>query len=417
MAADSRYGRLGLEIDWKAPQDVSQNVRPGEHVIDVAGYFRGATITETLALAVEFLAQAEIEEPLPWVSATYPSLDGYYLTQDLSIDANWRNAALIDPGWIEFRARLKREGSHSQAKLLSELGYVSAVEDHSTTPSYSWAPPVGAQSVDAGNTGPVLVTRTTTDGDITVATDMTVGTIPTWSVAPSGYFAGACYIYAADVLRAGLDLPMDAADWVIGNGLVEVRPSAFQGTSDGGIQFRAYDGAAWGDWLNFQINHAGTNTIGKWHFVTIMGDTAGEVRLRIQRDAEEDTTPTTTLHELDFKLRRGMPFVECVYKFTGAAATHALEANETDTATRPGGTASYALLDTLDSVGNQILFGTPKAFTLSGLEIQIDVASQEMPFWIGAAINDAANGTGNGPADLAEQYVGQVAETVKAARR
>ena len=418
MAVDTRFGRLGLEIDWDAPQRLTQNVRPGEWIDDVTGRFRGATLADTLALAAEFKAQAEIQEPLPLVSTTYPDINGFYLIQDVDVSADYRNAALIAPGWIDFRLRAKREGSYSQTKLQSVLAMVSAVEDFSTTPDYTFAPPIDAKAFDAGASAPTLITRKSEDGDHEqVATGMTVGTSPTWSVDPASYYGGAVKIWAGDVLRAGLDMPMDPTDWMIGNGMVQVRPSTFQGTSDGGLQFQFHDGGGWGDWVNFQINHAGTNTIPAWEFVTIMGNTASQGRIRIQYSANETPTSTTSLHELDIKVRRGSPIVTMLYKYTGAAATHAVELNETGTATRPGGTASYAYWDTLDSVGNRIVFGCPKAFTLSGLEIQLNSTSQHMPFWVAAAIDAAANGTGNGPADLAEQYVGQVAETVKAARR
>ena len=83
--------------------------------------------------------------------------------------------------------------------------------------------------------------------------------------------------------------------------------------------------------------------------------------------------------------------------------------------TRPGGTASYVYLDTLVS-GDRIVYGTPKAFTLATREIQLNATAKYMPFWIGAEVDQPAD-AGNQDSDLAEQYVGQVAEVVRAVRR
>lgn len=418
MATDTQFGRLGLEIDWDAPQRWRHSIRPASWLDDVSGRFRAANLADTLALAGEFARQAEIQEPLPLLSATYPDIDGFYIIDSIELDADWRNAALITPGWVGFRLRAERQGSYSQTKLQSLLSMVDAVEDFATTESFWWAPPIGAKAVDAGTTAPTLISRDGEDGiNALVATDMTAGTNPTWSVDPADYFNDAVEIWAGDILRAGLDMPMDPADWVMGNKHMQIRPSVFQGSSDGGLQVRFHDGTTWGTWVNFQINHAGVNTIPEWDFVTIMRNTAGIGTIRMSRDASESPTSTTAIHELDLTLRRGGRLVTGLYKYTGVAATHALEANESDTATRPAGPASYVYLDTLIDGDDRVCYGMPKAFGLSGLEIQLSSTSQHMPFWIGAAVDDAANGTGNGPADLAEQFVGQVGETVKPARR
>ena len=261
MATDTQLGRLGLDVEWGAPKRVGRSADGTGQIYRVSGAFRGATLAQTLALGGEFIAQAEIQEPLPFISATLADLNGFVVINDLDVDEDWRNAARQGKGWIEFDMTLDRKGSYSQTKLMSILAMVSAVEDHATTPSYSWAPPIGALAVDAGTTAPTLITRATAAGDIVVATDMTVGTWPTWSVDPASYFDGAVEVWAGDRLRAGLDMPMDPTDWYISNDIMQIRPSVYQGSSDGGLQVRFHDGTAWGDWTDFDIYWAGTNVV------------------------------------------------------------------------------------------------------------------------------------------------------------
>ena len=347
---------------------------------------------------------------------TDTDINGFYFVESVRIDSLADYVPFQGDPVFTFEASLQFIGDYASAKGQSIYARVPGTEDFSTTPSYWWAPPIGAQAVEIGDADSTDVDRDGADGTISVSTDIDDDCNPTWSVAPDSLYDGACYIYAGDQLRVGRKVPMDPTDWYIGNGLMEVRPSAYQSTSDGELQFRFHDGTAWGDWTNFQINWAGTNKVPSWNFFNVIWSQPELVIVRLQRDAAEAPFSQRKLHELDITLRRGGRHVSCVYKFTGTAATHALESTETDTATRPGGTASYAYLDTLIS-GDRIVYGTPRDFTLSGLEIQLDSADQSFPFWIGAAVDNASTGTGNGPADLAEQFVGQSPERVRIVNR
>lgn len=348
---------------------------------------------------------------------TDPDIDGFYYVEAIQIDALAEYVPFQGDPVFTFSASVKYVGDYTSAKGQSIYGRVSGVEDFSTTPSYWWAPPVGAQAVEIGSADSVDVDREGADGTISVSTEIDADCNPTWSVAPDSLYGGACYLYGGGEFRVGKKTPMDPTDWYIGNSLMEIRPSAYQGTSDGELQVRFHDGDGWGSWTDFQINWAGTNKVPSWNFFTVLWYQPELLIVRLQRDAQEAPFSKRKIHELDIAIRRGGRFGSFIYKFTGAAATHSFQSNESDTITRPA-SASYVYLDTLltsgDGVtGDRIVYGCPSDFTESGLELEIDDAAQTMRFWIGAAIHNAANGTGNGPADLAEQFVGQSPERVR----
>lgn len=411
-----KLGRVGLDVDLDDPQEVSYRGTTDGRTVRIGGYFRAASLAETKILRSEILAQ--VGQLIPLTYTTDDGLDGVAILEDANVDLDWQDGALLGKGFFRFDVTVTFLGSFSEIEFQSLLSMVDAAEDHATTASFWHSPPVGAQAYSAGGATPTLIERSAVDGDVLLAYDIPTGTHPTWSVDPADYYTGAVEFYAADYLRAGRDMPMDPTDWYITNGLMEVRPSTFQGTSDGEIEVRFYDGTAWGSWIDFKVVWAGTNDVPSWNFVTCLRNTPESVTVRLVRDAAESPFATTAKHELDITLRRGGVFASCVYKFDGSGQTHKVVRATTDGATRPGGTASYVTDNGVIS-GDKWVLGTPKAFTADTTEggVELDSTSQVMPFWIGAAIDNASNGSGNGPADLAEQYVGQVAEQVRAVRR
>lgn len=101
--------------------------------------------------------------------------------------------------------------------------------------------------------------------------------------------------------------------------------------------------------------------------------------------------------------------------YTGAAATHAVARDAADAST-----LTVAGIHDNDLIGgHKWVLGTPKAFAhdAPNAKITLTAAAQTFPFFIGGAIDNAANGSNDGPADVCDQYVGWVSETVRAIRR
>jgi len=402
------FGRLALP-DYTQWQMQSRN---GKHIDRLTLWLQGASLAATKNLRTELRGHES-----DYIAISYSSdsdVDGFYYVDSVRITSAARQASLQNTGLFRADISVSFVGDYASTEIQSLLTQISADEDHSVTPSYWWAPASGAKAVNAGSTTTTLVERIG-DATLDVAYDISADINPTWSVAPSAYYTGAVEFYAGDVLRTGTEMPMDPADWYIGNDLMQVRPGNFQVGSNGRLQVRFNDATSWGSWVSFQINNAGSNTIDSWDFVTCLVNTPSLVVVRLIRDALEAPFATTALHQLDIALRRGGVHTDCIYSYTKVNGTHALEADETDTATRPGAAGNYVYLDTLVS-GDRIIYGCHKAYALSGLEIQLSSSASHMPFFIGAGINDNSD-AGNQASDIADQAVGQSPEVVRPVRR
>lgn len=410
-------GRVGLDVEIGSPARWTQRAAGPQGVNrteTISGELRASSLANTKALRSELLAQ--VGQLVPILSDDDSTLNGIYLLDSADVDLDAYDGPLNDVGVAMFTVTATRVGSFSEVEFQSLLGMVDAAEDFSTTASYWHSPPVGTKAYSAGAASPTLIERATEDGDILTAYDIPEGTHPTWSVDPADYYDGAVELWAGSRLRAGRDMPMDPADWEINAKTMKVRPGAVTGSSNGEIEVAAWDGA-WNTWVPFKITWAGTNDVPSWDYVSVLRNTPEVVAVRLVRDAAESPFATTAKHELDITVRRGCRLVSCVYKFDGSAQTHAVARASSAAATRPGGTASYITFNTLVD-GDRWMLGCPRAFTANGTtgEIELDTASKSMPFWIGVAVNNASSG-GNGPADLAGQYVGQSGEQVRAVRR
>lgn len=350
------------------------------------------------------------------------TVNGFYYVLQVNIREHEPGSGVFD-----FDAQLEFKGDYGTGKGQSILNRIPSAEDFTITEEFWWAPPVDALAVEIGDADSVDIDRDIlVDGSpdtISVSTEIDDDCNPTWSVDPEDIYKGGCYVHVEDKFRVGRRVPMDPTDWYIGNGIMEIRPSVYQGASDGGLQYRFHDDTDWGAWTEFEIRWAGTNDVPSWNFFRVLWYQPELVAIRLERDASEAPFSQRKVHQLDIQLRRGGVLAPHVYKFSGAAATHAIESQESSTLTRSGGTAqSYVTVDDLltsgdGTTGDRLVYGCPNDFTESGMEIELDDAATLMKFWVGAAIHDAANGSGNGPADLAKQFVGMVAERVRIVER
>ena len=126
--------------------------------------------------------------------------------------------------------------------------------------------------------------------------------------------------------------------------------------------------------------------------------------VRTVRDAET-SPPSAHRHELDIAVRRGAPYAACYYKYTGADSTHSVFRTATDAATAAAGYIKDA--DTISAHTQDTTNGG----------IVPTVSSKYFKFYIGAAIDNAANASGDGPNDIRDQYTAWGSETVRAVRR
>lgn len=406
-------GRIGVDVEIEEVEGWNHRRGKVDDQITLTGELRAATADDTDYLRTELANQAGM-----LIAVTYshdPILDGFYILERVTIGSEpW---SYDDEKFYRFSCELKRIGSEASTELQSLITAADIQNDFGTTPQYFHATPPGALAYSAGAGNPTEISRVSEDGAMSVYLDVSASEDPAWAISPANYYKAAAEIWTQDRLRAGRELLVnDPTDWYLTNGLMQVRAATFQDTSNGRIQTRWYDGTAWGTWIDWKITWSATSDIPQWHYLTVVRNTPEVVQVRLVRDAA--TVPASAQrHTLDISLRRGSRFASFVYTYFNAQ-DHRVGRNVTDAASRPGGDASY-ITDTGLIDGNRWVLGCPFDFTADTTNghITLDVANDVFPFFIGAAIDDAANDSGDGPADLTKQYTGYVAESVRAVRR
>lgn len=405
-------GRVGMDVEISHPHAFTESrTMDGGRQMLIKGFLKSDLIAKTIALRTELM-----EQQGQLIALTYsldPTWNGFYILTDTrveSIPVSYRGA-----GFYQFEALVLRIGSDSRTELQSLLSGAGVTNSHSLGGQLWHATPPLALAYDAGTTTPTEHTRTSEDGAMGVYLGVSVNQDPTWSISASNYYKAAVKVTTQSRVRSGLDTKSDPADWELQNGLIRIRPQTYQSVSNGFFDFQFYSGSVWSQAITFKIVFSNTTDIPKWHYVSIIRNTPEMATVRIIRDAET-SPPSAYRHVLDFTLRRGAPFVSCHYTFKSpTSALHAVARTTADAAT--AGTGHIRDNGVID--GHRWILGSPRGITndLTNGKIILSVASTTFPFFIGAALNDAASGSGSGPTDVTNQYIGWCSETVRAVRR
>lgn len=404
-------GRVGLDVELGHPSEWTERARfESGREITIRGFLQAATASEVAALRTELLEQTG-----KLIAVTYsldPEFSMFAVTTEVRIDTMPTSYRI---NFFPFEIALFRIGSDSRTELQSLLTGATIVNAHSLTPQPWHAIPPAALAYNAGiGVAPTETSRDAEDGTMGIFLDIDPTEDPSWSVSPASYYGGAVKVLTQGRVRAGQDVRNGPADWSLENGLIRIRPVPYQGTSTGELDMYLYSGSAWSTAIRWKIMWSGSTKIPKWHYMTIVRNDPEMAIVRLVRDAET-APPSAHRHTLDLVLRRGAPFVACYYQYSGGIATHGVARDSADTCT----TQTWGLKDDATISGHRWVLGTPQAHTQNTTTGQItaSVSSRYFKFWIGGAINDAADATGDGPADLAKQYAGWVSETVRAVRR
>lgn len=404
-------GRVGLDVEMGHPSELTEerNIESGRNLV-LRGWLMATSQSTTLALRSELVDQIG-----QLVAVTYtldPTMDGFYIPTDVRIEAIL--GSFRGRGAYRFEISLLRIGTDARTELQSLITGAGITNSHSIAGDLWWAAPPSALAISTGVTSVVEFARASEDGSFGVFLGVSTDDDPSWSITPANYYKAAAKIYTAGRLRAGQDFRNDPANWELNNGVIRVRPVTFGGSSTGRFDVNFHNGSTWGTDIRFKLRWIDTTDIPAWHYMTCMRNSPELVIIRIVRDAET-APPSAERHVLDIQLRRGAPFISCYYTYTGAAGTHAVARDSVDAATAGNG----FIKDTGTIGGHRWVLGSPRAVALDTTngKVTLSVAAQTFPFFIGAAIDDAADGSHNGPNDLAWQYVGHMSETVRAIRR
>lgn len=413
--ANLKIGRIELPME---PSNWTISRQPDSQSYTFEGFIIGTSLATTQYFRNELMNQHGAMVPVVWDKDTW--FNGYYYLMEIEVET--LEASYLRFGAYPFRAGLYRVGGFASTELQSLITSGDRVNDFNTTPAPFHAPPVGTLAYDAGNQTAIEVVRATVDGNISTFHNIDTTHDPSWSVEPADYYKGGVYIYTDGVLRAGTEQPAnDPTDWYMGNGLIEVRPVTYQSASNGRYEIRAWNGSAWSAWKAFRLTYQGQYVIPSWHYMTIVRNTAEAGVVKLIRDAA--TVPASAhRHTLDILLRRGAPYIECIYTYSGPPDRNQVGPHVATAASRPSTDSSYVYGSTTHD-GHRWFLASVYNFTLNSTgstgptgNIWMDDDNRVMPYANGFVINNSTAATEN-VVGLVQSYAGPVAETVRAIRR
>jgi len=324
-----------------------------------------------------------------------PERNGYYqLTASASTITEY-HGDMITAVW---KATLARLGSIGEVDIQSRLTGVRRLNDFGLAGEQWHAPAIGHFGYYTGATTPGSMTRATTDGTITVYRGVPLPPPARWGCDPANYLHGRVRVTdtAAGLEVEGTGRALPAGAWSLGNGIVNVVPTA----SGGVIDVQAYTGGAWHSKL-WNITVAGSG-VATWDSATILRNDLEHAILRLTSSRAPGRAT------LDLALRRGGRTLEG-YLQTGTAATLAvyLRTLETNTSAAASG---YVTATGNDADGNRFAAGSARTFTAHANGGVSKAATTALDFWVGVVAGGASPASGDAATDLRNQYIGALAE-------
>jgi hypothetical protein len=426
--ADLTIGRIGLQdVDLDRVEQMKEvnDARQGR-AIRVKGHLRASSLAETNYLR-DSLMTIRPGSLIPITHTTDTEIDGFYRFGWASVELAAEDAALNDPGYMSFEFVAYRLGEENDIWFQSRLtGTVRSNDigliESEVTPIL--APPTGFSNWWQGSTENyhAVASRETTDGSTMsffYDTDLYTGANPRWSASPSDYYNGAVTLEAEGYLRPGLSIPNDTTGWVLGNSLVKIG-----GKSNGYFDFHCWDGTQWDTAQTIGLTYdTSSGIVSSWDTIACLRNDPHAVVVRLMGAWQGSTQRKT--HVVDITLRRGARHVEFRSNRGGSAQSAMLMRHSTDWTgngtvfTPTGASAAIGLLSgSIDQ--NRYLMMTPSGSsatwsTSAGIIGTTDVRSQSFAY--GAVVNSASPGTANDSTAIALQYMGSIAEEVRAVYR
>lgn len=349
----------------------------------------------------DFLALQGTMQPI--VFSDKPELNGFYWVE--SVSSTYDKWMPDNVGVLPWSMTVSQAGHSSNTDLESRLsGPVTRTNDHAAVGERWHAPPIGHNAWSAGSTVPTVVTRTGSDGAMTVYRGVAVDENPRWGASPIAYLAGRCRLVDQNGLeRVATQFDLAAAGWEIHNGLVKVAVNAGTGL----FNISAYTGGAWQSKLWELFHSTGPAvTLGVPDYATVLRNDYECVSVRITKSL----APGRVM--VDFTLRRGSRFAE-VYVQHQFGTTLKIVRNTTEASTASTG---YIVATAADGASNKFILGSAKSFTADNVNGGISkAATPTLDAFIGVEVNGA--GAGDIAADLFKQYLGVPSEFVQGVRR
>lgn len=341
---------------------------------------------------------------VPLTCSDKSDLNGYYVVVDASTSQiNW-NGELATVDWT---LDLLRIGTDTEVDVESRLTGGTRVNSFSAT-GVRWHAPAQASYAyfSAAGNAPSVVTRTGTDGAMSIYTSLPTPCIPRWGCAVGSYLTGRCrFLDANSYERSGIQLLTTAAGWSVHNGLVRISPLA---TGTGVLSIDAYTGSAW-QAKAWDLQYAGSS-LGQPLSISLLRN---EPEITVARLLWSTTGGRVTA---DLTLRRGSRFVE-FYVQSQTSGTIKIVRGSAEAGSN-GGSGEYVSATANDVAGNRYIIGSAKTSTQDLTNGGISVsAAVSMDAFVGVVAGGSGAITGDQAADLYGQYLGAPAELVQGVRR
>lgn len=340
---------------------------------------------------------------LPCTFTQKVELNGFYLVQDAT--ATWTKWVPEGVGIMPWSLKLRRVGYAGDADLEARLaGPQTRANDHSATGERWHAPNVNHVGYAAGSTLPLVVTRTGTDGAMTVYRTLTVGVHPRWGTTAANALLGR--VRLLDSLgreRVATRADLAATGWEVHNGLVRLQVNA----ANGNLIISHWSGSAW-QAKEFTVFHSTGPAVamGVPDYLTVLRNDLEQVSVRLTKSLAPGRITA------DLTLRRGSRLAE-IYLQHQFGTTLKLQRATAEATTAATG---YVRATSADANGHRFIMGSARTFVADNVNGGLSrAATPTLDVFV--AIEPSGAATGDQAAQLWAQYLGVTSETVRSVRR
>jgi hypothetical protein len=340
---------------------------------------------------------------LPCTFTQKPELNGFY--QVLDATSTWTAWVPEQVGVMPWALKLRRMGYAGDMDLEARLaGPQTKANDHAATGERWHAPNINHIGYAAGSTLPLVVSRATTDGAITVYRTLAVGVSPRWGTTAANALLGRVrFVDALGAERVATRADYGPTGWEVHNGLVRIQVNA----ANGNLIFSHWSGSAW-QAKEFTVYHSTGPAValGVPNYLTVLRNDLECVSVRL----------TTSLNPgrvtVDLTLRRGSRLVEVFVQHQFGTTLKLQRATAEATTAFTG----YLRSTAADANGHRLVMGSTRTFTADNVNGGLSrAATPTLDAFV--AIERSGAGTGDLAAQLWAQYLGAANETVKGVRR
>lgn len=340
---------------------------------------------------------------LPCTFTQKPELNGFYQVLEMTATyTKWVPEAVAIVPWS---AKLRRVGYAGDTDLEARLaGPLTRANDHAAVGERWHAPSLNHVGYSAGSTLPNVVSRTGTDGVMTVYRTLTVGINPRWGTTAANALLGRVrFLDSLGRERVATRVDLAATGWEVHNGLVRIQVNA----ANGNLILSHWSGSAW-QAKEFTVFHSTGPAVamGVPDYLTVLRNDLECVTVRLTKSLAPGRIT------VDLTLRRGSRLTE-VYVQHQFGTTLKIQRAVAEATTAFTG---YLRSTAADANGHRLVLGSTRTFVADNVNGGLSrAATPSLDAFI--AIERGGAATGDLAAQLWAQYLGAASETVKGVRR